>query len=218
MPCIYRVINTINQRSYIGFTRHTAANRFKRHWTDSKRTRFPFHVALRKYGKEFFTVEVLEESDDADFLLNQRESFWISQFNNTYNVQTGGEGRCISSPVFLHELNGSVSEYASPISAASALGISVERVHLALNRYLNNKASGIKSSDGTYYVVTRSREDRGTSHQRFSHKKKIVDEYGVMYDSAFDAAKEFSVSHQRIRKAVKTGARVSGVLLRYVEE
>lgn len=49
----------------------------------------------------------------------------------------------------------------------------------------------------------------------FNNMKKIVDQYGVMYDSAFAAAKEFGVSHQRIRKAVKIGSPIGGVLLHY---
>lgn len=178
----------------------------------------PFHKAIQKYGPENFIIEVLEESDDTHYLHNERESFWIANYDNTYNVQTGGEGRQVTTPVYFHTLDGKYLMFDSPIKAAAFLGINVTTVHLALARHSNGKASGVKSPNGTYYTVTRSKEDTGVRHIRFNNKKIIVDQYGVLYDSAFAAAREFGVSHQRIRKAVKTGAPVGGIFLYYGEE
>jgi group I intron endonuclease len=218
MACIYKVTNKVNNRCYVGFTHHTAAERFKRHIIDSKRTDFPFHKAIQKYGPQSFVVEVLEESENAEYLLNERESFWIAQNSNSYNIQMGGGGRQVYTPIYFHSLDGKTLTFDSPIRAACHFGINVTAIHLALVRHSKNKASGIRTADGKYYTVTRSDEDKGISHVRFNNKKKIVDQYGIEYESAFAAAKEFGVTHQRIRRAVKTGSLVGGVKLTYKEE
>ncbi len=218
MACIYKVTNKINNKCYIGFTQHTADQRFKRHITDSKRMGSPFHKAIQKYGPDNFVVEVLEESDDTNYLHNERESFWIASCDNTYNIQTGGEGRQVVTPIWFHMLSGEPMMFDSPIKAAAHFGINTTTIHLALSRHHNGKASGVKTPDGKYYTVTRSKEDAGVKHVRFNNRKTIVDQYGIVYDSAFTAAKEFGVSHQRIRKAVKTGAPVGGIFLYYGEE
>ena len=218
MACIYKVTNKINNKCYVGFTQHTADQRFKRHITDSKRMGSPFHKAIQKYGSDSFAIEVLEESDNAHYLHNERESFWIASYNNTYNIQTGGEGRQVDTPIWFHTLEGEATMFDSPIKAAAYFGINVTTIHLALSRHHNGKASGVKTLDSKYYTVTRSKEDVGVKHVRFNNMKKIVDQYGVMYDSAFAAAKEFGVSHQRIRKAVKMGTPVGGVFMYYKDE
>ena len=51
------------------------------------------HRAILKYGKENFTVEVIEETDSTK--LNDREKYWIeyySSFKFGYNATTGGDG------------------------------------------------------------------------------------------------------------------------------
>ena len=51
--------------------------------------------AIRKYGLENFTIEVIEECETLE-QLNEREMFWIAYFNskapNGYNLTNGGEG------------------------------------------------------------------------------------------------------------------------------
>lgn len=48
---------------------------------------------LKKYGKDSFIIELLEECEVT--LLNERECFWINKldtFKNGYNMTLGGEG------------------------------------------------------------------------------------------------------------------------------
>ena len=50
------------------------------------------HKAIQKYGKENFSVEVIEEIDSK--YLNDREQYWISyynSYNNGYNLTRGGK-------------------------------------------------------------------------------------------------------------------------------
>ena len=51
------------------------------------------HKAIAKYGKENFTLEVIEETEDN--LLNEREMYWIQYYDSYkkgYNQTLGGDG------------------------------------------------------------------------------------------------------------------------------
>lgn len=69
------------------------------HKTDSKNYDFPLYLAMRKYGKNNFYIEEIEEVDNS--LLNEREKYWIREldsYKNGYNATYGGqEGYCIHS-------------------------------------------------------------------------------------------------------------------------
>lgn len=94
---IYKVTNKINGHCYIGQSR----NIFKR-WNDHseiafnsnhKSYEYPLYRAIRKYGKENFTFEILEECSIEQ--LNERESFWIKEFSPIYNQTIGGDYQII---------------------------------------------------------------------------------------------------------------------------
>ncbi len=87
---IYLLINKITGKMYVGQTVQTLAERFKQHaQADSL-----IGKAIRKYGKENFTIEVIEECETRE-QLNEREIFWIAFFNcktpNGYNCTDGGD-------------------------------------------------------------------------------------------------------------------------------
>ncbi len=215
MACVYKITNKVNERAYVGYTKGTADERFNRHCVDAKRSNQPIHRSIAKYGRDNFTIEVLEESDDTHYLHSIREPYWISKFDNLYNIQRGGEGNTIIAPVVAHSIDGRVVEFESPTDVAIHFGVSVAKVSLALNRHKHNKSSGIKDATGFYWTLTRSVDDKGILHPRYSNMKKIVDQNGIMYENAFEAAREFEVSSARIRHAVKNGGKVKGTRLYY---
>lgn len=93
MGIIYKITNTVNNKSYIGQTQLSLEKRYNEHFRDSNRRDYKFSRAIRKYGKEAFSVEILEEVPAEK--LNEREMFWIDTFDtyhNGYNSTKGGEG------------------------------------------------------------------------------------------------------------------------------
>lgn len=55
-----------------------------------------FHRAIRKYGRENFTWEILYQSNDLEHTLNKMEPHFIQEYNsfgNGFNMTKGGEGR-----------------------------------------------------------------------------------------------------------------------------
>ena len=95
MVGIYKITNLINGKCYIG-----QSINIEKRWKDHQIVatnpndngyNYPLYKAIRKYGQENFSWEVIEECDQN--LLDEREVFWISyydSYNNGYNQTLGG--------------------------------------------------------------------------------------------------------------------------------
>lgn len=91
MGVIYKAVNKINGKSYIGQT-NNLKRRIKEHIKQKDGT--AFHAAIVKYGEKNFDWEVIEECPEEE--LNDREIYWIAYFdtyNNGYNATRGGQWR-----------------------------------------------------------------------------------------------------------------------------
>lgn len=93
---IYRVINKINDKSYIGQTVGGLEKRRRQHIWDAlaKRTNMHFHNALLKYGEDNFDWIILHKCNNIDEL-NRLEIYYIGYYdtyNNGYNLTLGGMG------------------------------------------------------------------------------------------------------------------------------
>ena len=92
---IYKVINEVNQKEYVGCTIYSLTKRLKEHFyrclnTDSNTK---FCNSIRKYGVENFKIELIEECGIDK--IYEREQFYINNlgtFENGLNTTTGGEG------------------------------------------------------------------------------------------------------------------------------
>lgn len=96
---IYKITNTQNSKIYIGKTTSTIQKRFYAHVYDSLKNvdnHSHLHNAIRKDGKENFTIEIIDQANSIEEL-NEKEIYWISKFNSQdpdigYNIAKGGEG------------------------------------------------------------------------------------------------------------------------------
>jgi group I intron endonuclease len=87
---IYKLQNTVNGKFYIGLSKNIQ-RRFIEHRTPRNLNRPSVLArAMRKYGPNAFTVEIIEECDVN--LLSDREAFWINQMRPAYNMNAGGLG------------------------------------------------------------------------------------------------------------------------------
>lgn len=96
---IYKITNKLNGKSYIG------QHKIPKHEENFRRYMgkgLAIREAIKKYGKENFDKEILEEIEDDEkhLLVSEREKFWIKEHNtmcpNGYNISPGGEGGCTS--------------------------------------------------------------------------------------------------------------------------
>lgn len=94
---IYKITNKINGKCYIGQSVNIK-ERWRKHRTVAKRNsgkdcHKPLYCAIRKYGVENFSFEILEECSKEE--LNDKEIYWIAYYNscnsdNGYNLTKGG--------------------------------------------------------------------------------------------------------------------------------
>ena len=99
---IYKAINQVNGKIYIGQTIQSLEQRKREHINDSKSDKrsFYFHKALNKYGADNFFYMIINECDNID-LLNKLEEYYISYYESTnkeigYNLDGGGKNNTIS--------------------------------------------------------------------------------------------------------------------------
>lgn len=97
---VYKITNTVNNKVYIGQTVGTLKRRMTNHKSaiNSKRNKHTLlHMAFIEYGIENFNIEEIEKCNNIDEL-NNREIYWIKQYNSTnrefgYNFTRGGGDR-----------------------------------------------------------------------------------------------------------------------------
>ena len=92
---VYKITNRQNGKMYVGQTKMKLARRFSDHVsaaTRGGRTSI-IHNAIRKYGKDAFDIEVLQECQSFEEL-DEAERRWIAHLNtvapNGYNIEAGG--------------------------------------------------------------------------------------------------------------------------------
>lgn len=94
MSVIYKAINKVNNKAYVGF----AVDFNKRKREHLKRAECNdgeyFHKSLKKYGFDNFDWVILKEDaslDDEMLLIKQEQTFWTT--GKGYNLTLGGEGK-----------------------------------------------------------------------------------------------------------------------------
>lgn len=141
MAYIYKITNDINGKIYIGKTLLTIEERFKQHCRDSQRESMnhrPLYSAMRKYGCNHFSVEIVEETD----LPEERERYWIEyygSFKNGYNATIGGDGRPYVDVDLILSTYANIQNCAK---TAEMLGICVDTV----SKYLKEKGVRVLTS------------------------------------------------------------------------
>lgn len=86
---IYSILNKVNQQRFIGQTQQDLSKRWAHHIQESKAVSDdPLYYAIRKYGVGMFAVRIIEEDIPIE-KLNERQEYWIEQFDtykNGYNL------------------------------------------------------------------------------------------------------------------------------------
>lgn len=89
---VYKITNLLSGKIYVGQTVRTLEKRIDQH---KRRTESAISQAIKKYGWENFSAEVLEECETQE-QLDEREIFWIAKLDcispKGYNLNEGGSG------------------------------------------------------------------------------------------------------------------------------
>jgi group I intron endonuclease len=86
---VYKIENLINGKCYIGIS-----NNYKRRWREHKKSPYAVGKAIRKYGVDNFSFEVIYCASTFEHVM-EMETFFIKEYNSKkagYNLTEGGEG------------------------------------------------------------------------------------------------------------------------------
>lgn len=128
MSYIYKIINDINDKVYIGKTEFSIEKRFNEHCHDCYRRdkeNRPLYSAMKKYGIQHFKIILIEETNNPI----EREKYWIKEYNSYkdgYNATIGGDGKSYIDYKQVIELYNRLQNQAE---VARTLNISVDSVH-----------------------------------------------------------------------------------------
>jgi group I intron endonuclease len=95
---IYKFTNIINGKVYIGYTNNTT-KRYKTHKTKSQLLKSAFYDAIKSYGWDNFSFEIIYQSKDGEHCHNTMEEYFIREYKSHidegfgYNLTYGGEGQ-----------------------------------------------------------------------------------------------------------------------------
>lgn len=114
---IYKITNKINNKIYIGQSINIEKRIHEHFWKAACEKDISFnsilHTAIRKYGKENFIVEVLEECSVEQ--LDNREKYYINYYDcitpKGYNILSGGQ-KNRSTVIFCKKCNKPIYKYS----------------------------------------------------------------------------------------------------------
>lgn len=154
---IYKIINDINDKVYIGQTTRTIEERFKEHLR-CKNDNY-IHKAIRKYGKKHFAcyeIEKIKSNTKEELInnLNDREIFWIDYYksiNKSYNESLGGDNAPDknSHEVDVYLGNGIKIDSCKSYTEAS---YKYKVSYSSIKEITSGKQSHVCSEDGIIYV------------------------------------------------------------------
>lgn len=98
---IYKIVNRLNNKIYIGQTKREIFKRFSDHMSHAIHSKRPndlkcaLYIAVREYKPENFGVELLEEFEGTRYQADKKEIEWIAKLDSCnpeigYNVDKGG--------------------------------------------------------------------------------------------------------------------------------
>lgn len=94
MHFIYKIVNFANDKIYIGQTNNLVRRWYEHKNGASNKPRQIIEEAMKKYGIEIFSYEILETCETQEEA-NEREQFYIRNYNslspNGYNIEKGGK-------------------------------------------------------------------------------------------------------------------------------
>lgn len=185
---IYKITNILNGKIYIGQTIQDLKERWYGHCRSISNCT-AIARALKKYGKDNFTIEQIDQADSLEEL-NKKEVEWISRFSSNtkgigYNLTTGG-------------MNAIPSEETKAKMRGPRPALSLKQMGKKVSEETKRKMSEAHIGK-VFSKETRERLSKAHTGKKFSlesvrkmseaHKKTILCvNNNTIYNSAADAA------------------------------
>lgn len=214
---IYRIVNKINHKIYVGQTSKTIEERFEEHIYNSKCSDInhrKLYMAIQKYGIKNFYVEEIDRAvtkEDA----NYKEEFYIecyNSFHKGYNANTGGDcGSANRKRVF--QIDKSTLNIINTFNSTREAGRDIGKPNI----HISDACLGKRKSAYGYYWCFAEDYDKYlcllNSNDYTPNKNRIytrtilqIDSEGTIlteYDTVYDAARSIKGCPTKIREVCK---------------
>lgn len=185
-----------NGKKYIGITSFTLAIRAGKDGRNYVRDNYAFGRAIRKYGFDFFTSEILEDNLTRGQAC-EKEKYYIKLFDtykNGYNSTLGGEGTVKFDKEEVYNLWKQRKNHKEIEEELGCKDITIQRV---LQSYGIDGLERIKLGAGRY-------------HSQEVHKYDLEGNYLESYESYSDAGRANSVPYINIIKCIQKKRQTCG--------
>lgn len=197
---IYKYTNLINGKIYIGQTVQELKNRDKKHFY-TKHNDY-FHRALNLYGRENFSLEIVEDNIPLE-QLDEKEIFYIKECNsyykngNGYNMTKGGKWSNSSQKIsgkteieikkLLKETNLTYNQIAQKVGATKGIVQSINNGESFRERDIN-------------YPIRQKKPTKVPKYLSEEEKKEIINLIFNTKKSFNEIAQQFGVSFYTIHR------------------
>lgn len=169
---IYKIENLINGKVYIGKSINIE-DRWKKHhykpfYPQGNQYNSAIYRAIRKYGLDYFSFEILEECNQNE--LDEKEIYWIAKYDahnkeKGYNLTDGGEGMSGAEVKLTKEQILEIYELLnntqlSQVEIGERFGVSQYYISL-LNRGINKPQEGYTYPIRPLYYLQKQQKGKG---------------------------------------------------------
>ena len=202
---IYKIINLINQKIYIGKTTRKVETRWEEHKRDylrKDRKETKLYRAFKKYGIENFSISTIESNIDSLQELNEKEMYYINLFNSCnesigYNITKGGDGGRTNSKLSEEQVKKICLELLDNNNNLSMYMIA-KKYNISYSAiYSINKGESWYNPDLKYPL--RVFNSNNTGIERKKYKKIIEDILKNSTESLSSIAKRNNISEDQMR-------------------
>lgn len=210
---VYKITNLVNNKAYVGQTIQKLAQRRREHLSLKGYKGSHLLNAIKKYGRNNFSVEVLEECSSIE-QLDEREAHWIAKLGTTdrtkgYNIAEGGH-RVVLSEESRKKISNSLK--GRPMLATTKDALRKANLGRKLSKeHIENTKRGLKgrklSSEHRKSISVRmkgKKPDREATRRSAEKRKKpiVCLNDGKVYRSAIDAASSLNIRPQHIQRVL----------------
>lgn len=190
---IYKITCTANGKVYIGQTRGSIKSRWYAHCRKDNPCRV-LGNAINKYGRENFIIEEIDKAYTKEDLDN-KEIYWISYYNSTdksigYNIAKGGSTTAETRRIICLNTN---KIYNSIVECCKELNLKPNMVgSVCAGRKYSTK--GLRFA----YLDDNNKPNLALLKDKYSIKKVMCYETGIIYDNCLKASKELGLSRNAV--------------------
>lgn len=189
---IYKITNMINNKVYIGQAQDIK-RRWKEHRFSSKQGSTVLYLAMRKYGIENFSFEIIEECSMEE--MSEKEIFYIKQYNsyvhaensNGYNMTLGGEGN--RGFLVSMKTRKKISESKKGIFPTEETRRKLSELRRGEGNSMFNKQHSLE----TKKKISENKKGCNKGEKSFNSKKVVCE--GIEFNCARECAEYYSVKY-----------------------